>query len=92
MKDYEGKPQRHQMFASRWYEMMIACIAGVEQKDLIGKDMREKGLCDGESEFKTAWWVLMLRGHVWYLATRQETTGTAIPAMYYENATPVCIS
>lgn len=92
IEDYEGTFQRYQMFASRWYEMMVACIAGVEQKDLIGKDMREKVFDAEKTEFKTAWWVLMLRGHVWYLATRQETKGSPIPSMYYEDATPVWIS
>lgn len=90
--DYEGRTRQYQMFASRWHEMMVACIAGVEQKDLIGKDMREKVYDAEKTEFKTAWWVLMLRGHVWYLATRQETKGSPIPSMYYEDATPVWIS
>ena len=71
---------------------MVACIAGVEQKDLMDKDMREKVSNAGNTDFKTAWWVLMLRGHVWYLATRQETKGSPIPSMYYEDATPVWIS
>ena len=90
-------PVAYKWFHTRTFELMNACIEALRNNELVDY-MSSKGISDDEGHFNEAWWVLLLRGHVWDLATqeltpREEThIGSPIPSMYYNDATPIWIS
>lgn len=93
----EDIPVAYKWFHTRTFELMNACIEGLRSNEVV-KYMNGKGISDDEGHFNEAWWVLMLRGHVWDLATRDLTPRVEtnirrpIPSMYYNDATPIWIS
>lgn len=89
-------PPNYKWFHARTFDLINACIRALDQNEVIDY-MTNKGFSDEQGHFNEAWWVLMLRGHVWDMATQevrpdQETNGRPIPSMLYKDATPIWIS
>ena len=66
----------------------------------IGNYLRNKGVSISDKEIsdeeaEAAWWLLMLRGIVWAMSTRQvdkNMFGEFIPSSFYGNKTPVWVT
>lgn len=92
----EDVPVAYEWFQARSFELITACIEALGANEVVDY-MSSRGFSDDEGRFNEAWWVLMLRGHVWDLATKevssyQKTNGQPIPSILYEDATPIWIS
>ena len=91
-RDY-GIPIKYDFFNGHLYVIGEAYIEFLDHNDFgVLKYMRDQELGLSDHTVRTAWWVLMLRGIVWSMATMDARRGEPIPSSYYDNDTPVWIT
>jgi hypothetical protein len=98
-KDYDlwnpdtGVSKDYVFFAEHLYNVGQVYIENLKhEKYGIVKYMKDQHCNMPEKNIINAWWVMMLRGVVWRLATVERRKGDAIPASLYENDTPIWIT
>lgn len=94
--DLKGVPPNYKWFHARTFDLMGACIKALGKGEVVNY-MTSKGFSDEQGCFNEAWWVLMLRGHVWDMSTKEvrpdeNANGRPIPSMLYKDATPIWVS
>ena len=85
-----------------WFAFELFELAKQYAKDIryheygIASYLRQRGMSIMDDEAEEAWWLLMLRGITWTMATRSDTDlkafGEFIPSSFYDNKTPIWIT